>query len=164
MGDSEPKHRLYGTPMSEWINLVGELDIDAVGLWQIVLAGREGFGLEGSALDDFVRRSLITHFAYGAFPVRHIPGDPNVWTIQTSYGETPEVMADASGSKWAVLILAWAIYGWPRQTSPIIPSKAGRLNLLDSCEAATPCNDQIKSILRFVSRLFVRSNANYSVV
>jgi hypothetical protein len=103
MGDSEPKHRLYGTPMSEWINLVGELDIDAVGLWQIVLAGREGFGLEGSALDDFVRRSLITHFAYGAFPVRHIPGDPNVWTIQTSYGETPEVMADAIINEWIEL-------------------------------------------------------------
>jgi hypothetical protein len=100
MKDCEPKHRLYGTPMSEWINLVGELDIDAVGLWQIIPAGSEGFGLEGPDLDDFVRRSLIAHFDYGAFPVRHIPGDPNVWTIQTSYGETPEVMADAIINEW----------------------------------------------------------------
>ncbi len=47
MEDSEPKHGRFGTPMGEWINLVGELDIDAVGLWQIVPAGREGFGLQG---------------------------------------------------------------------------------------------------------------------
>jgi hypothetical protein len=100
MGDSEPKHHLFGTPMSEWINRVGELDIDAVGFWQIVPVGREGFGLEGSALDDFVRRSLIAHFAYSAFPVRHIPGDPNVWTIKTSYGENPEVMADSIINEW----------------------------------------------------------------
>jgi hypothetical protein len=100
MQGSEPTHRRYGTPLSEWINLVGDLDIDAVGLWEIIPAGREGFGLEGPALDDFVRRSLLAHFAYGAFPVRHVPGDPNVWTIQTNYGETPEAMADAIIKEW----------------------------------------------------------------
>lgn len=100
MESPEPKHRLYGTPVSEWIKLVGELEVDAVGLWQIVTAGREGFRLEGAALDEFVRRSLLAHFAYGALPVRHVPGDPNVWTVQTAYGEKPESMADAIINEW----------------------------------------------------------------
>jgi hypothetical protein len=100
MNETEPKHSRYGTPMSEWIKLVEELDIDAVGLWQIVPTGREYFGLEGAALDDFIRRSLLEHFAYGAVPVRHVPGDPNVWTIQTNYGETPDAMAKGILEEW----------------------------------------------------------------
>jgi hypothetical protein len=100
MTGTEPQHLSFGTPMSEWISRVGELDIDAVGLWQIVANGRRGFGLEGPALDDFLRRSLMAHFAYGAFPVRHVPGDPTIWTVQTNYGETPETMAHAIVTEW----------------------------------------------------------------
>jgi hypothetical protein len=102
MTDAEPKHRFFGTPMSEWIAHVGELDVDAVGLWQIIPCGREWFGLEGAELDDFVRRSLLAHFVYGALPVRHVPDDQNVWTIQTNYGETPEAMTDAIIAEWVV--------------------------------------------------------------
>ena len=106
MGTIEPKHVVYGTPMSEWIELVEELDIDAVGLWQVIREGRVGFKLEGPALEDFVRRSLLAHFFYGALPVRHVPGDPHMWTIQTAYGEKPEAMADA-------IILEWSLQGHP---------------------------------------------------
>ncbi len=35
-----------------------------------------------------------------AFAVRHVPGDPNVWTVQTSYGETPGAMTQAIVAEW----------------------------------------------------------------
>ena len=98
--NDEPRHQSYGTPMSEWISLVGELDVDAVGLWQIVSAGRSGFGLEGAALVDFIRRSLLAHFAYGARPVRHVPGSGYLWTVQPQYGDEPEQMAEAIIAEW----------------------------------------------------------------
>jgi len=132
MNTSEPKHRSYGTPMSEWINLVGELDIDAVGFWQIIPVGRDGFGLEGHALEDFIRRKLLALFAYGALPVRHVPGDPNVWTAQTSYGETPDAMADGIISEWNAqgrpdpgLGDLW--FATPRHASPITHSRTRRV-------------------------------------
>jgi len=96
----EPRHRSFGTPMSEWIASVGELEVDAVGLWQIIPVGREWFGLEGEALDDFIRRSLLAHFAYGAFPVRHEAAARTAWTIQTCYGTLPEEMAQAIITEW----------------------------------------------------------------
>jgi hypothetical protein len=66
----EPKHLLYGYPMSEWIKMVAnELPIDAVGMWQIVPGGRHGFGLEGDALTDCVRRCIAELLSRGAVPV-----------------------------------------------------------------------------------------------
>jgi hypothetical protein len=42
-----------GTPMSEYIaSIPEELPRDAVGLWQIVPAGRNGFRLTGTELND----------------------------------------------------------------------------------------------------------------
>lgn len=36
-----------------------ELAIDAIGLWQIVAAGRDNFELSGSYLVDYVRRHIL---------------------------------------------------------------------------------------------------------
>ena len=46
-----------------------ELPIDAVGLWQIMAAGRGGFELSGTELVEFVRLVLLALFEKGAKPV-----------------------------------------------------------------------------------------------
>lgn len=86
--------------MSEWISLVGELDVDAVGLWQIIPVGRHEFGLQGDALVDFIRRSLLAHFGYGARPVMHVPGSEFLWTVQHQYGDEPSQMTEAIIAEW----------------------------------------------------------------
>jgi hypothetical protein len=66
----EPTHWHYGTPMSEWMEQVAnELPVDAVGMWQIVPAGRRGFKLEGEALTEYVRRQIGVLLSRGAVPV-----------------------------------------------------------------------------------------------
>lgn len=57
------RDKFFGNTVEEWIDKVpGELSVDAVGLWQIVSVGCEGFGLSGSLLVDFVRQSILTLF------------------------------------------------------------------------------------------------------
>lgn len=67
----EPVDKYFGIPLSEWIKRTpNELEVDAVGFWQIVPVGRDSFGLEGGELNDFVRRSIIALLEKGAAPVR----------------------------------------------------------------------------------------------
>jgi hypothetical protein len=77
--NNEPKHKRYGTPVSEWITASAhELDDDVgIGLAGIIDDGQKGFGLEGRDLIDFVRRSLYTLVEHGATP-RH-------WTPAKNY-------------------------------------------------------------------------------
>ena len=42
----------------------------------------------------------LSRISYGALPVRHVPGDLNVWTICRNYGTTPEQMAEAILKDW----------------------------------------------------------------
>ena len=98
---SEPRHRTYGYTASEAISFFpGELPIDAVGLWQIVPSGRDGFGLRGAVLDDFVRRGILALLNAGAVPVRHIPGSAYEWDIQRQYGTTHAEIASAILAEW----------------------------------------------------------------
>jgi hypothetical protein len=100
----EPRHKLYGRPMSEWIALVpGELDVDAVGLWQIVPAGVDGFGLQGEELIEYVRRNIRALLQAGAVPVRHEPGSTFEWTHQKQYGSEREEIIEAIIREWLVL-------------------------------------------------------------
>jgi hypothetical protein len=71
-----------------------------VGFWQIVPEGRSGFGLAGADLDEFVRRTLLSLFARGAVPVRHVRESGRVWTWQKSYGASAEEMAEAIVREW----------------------------------------------------------------
>ncbi len=94
------RHRLYGTPVEEWIAAVpNELPIDAVGLWQIVPAGREGFELSGQELIEFVRLNLLALLEKGAKPVIGAADGIHYWTL-VPYGETPAEMADAIIEEW----------------------------------------------------------------
>jgi hypothetical protein len=100
MGADEPRHQQWGIPLGEWIqHRVDELADDEVGFWQVVPEGRL-FGLTGASLDEFVRRTLMSLFAHGAVPVRHVPESGHVWTRQKSYGTTAEEMAEAIVREW----------------------------------------------------------------
>ena len=80
---NELRDKYYGRTLDEYFStLPGELPIDAVGLWQVVPSGRDGFGLSGSELDAFVRRGVLALLAAGAVPVRHVPGSDYEWDIQ----------------------------------------------------------------------------------
>jgi hypothetical protein len=95
------RHKLFGTPVEQWIAAVtNELPVDAVGLWQIVPAGRDGFGLSGQELIEFVRLNLLALFEKGAKPVIGAADGIHVWTL-APYGETPAEMADAIIKEWS---------------------------------------------------------------
>lgn len=97
----EPVDRDFGIPLSEWIERIpNELEMDAVGLWQIVPVGRESFYLEGDALTDFVMRSVIALIKRGAVPVRPAADKENFWEIQTQYGKLPEEIARNVVNEW----------------------------------------------------------------
>src|SRR5829696_6512754 len=84
---AERKDPWFGHTASEWIALTpGDLTIDAVGLWEIVPFGREGFGLQGADLVDFVRRSLYALVEAGAKPVIGGGGTDYYWIVQPQYG------------------------------------------------------------------------------
>jgi hypothetical protein len=80
--------------------LAGELPRDAVGLWQIVPQGRDGFGLSGNQLIAFVERGIRSLIASGAQPVRHVPDSGFEWTVQHQYGRTTDEIVNAIIAEW----------------------------------------------------------------
>jgi hypothetical protein len=99
----QARDRIFGQTVMEYIQTVaGELPIDAVGLWQIVPAGRQRFGLHGDDLTEFVRRSVFALLARGAMPVVGGGGTKFDWILQSQYGETNEEIVDAVVKEWLV--------------------------------------------------------------
>ncbi|MBI4275949.1 MAG: hypothetical protein HY659_14740 [Rhizobiales bacterium] len=99
--NQEARHRVYGTPMSEWIARVpNEMPRDAVGLWQIVPAGRRGFGLDGADLVDFVRRCLHALVEHGAKPVIGGGGTNYEWIYQPQYGQSNSEIVENVIAEW----------------------------------------------------------------
>lgn len=100
----EPRNKYYGETMSEAISLVsGELPIDAVGMWQIVPKGRDGFDLTGDALVDFIRKCIHALLAAGAVPVRGGKGTGYEWVAQTQYGTTKEEITENVIREWQAM-------------------------------------------------------------
>jgi hypothetical protein len=95
-----PRDKFYGCTIDEWISKVpGEFEVDAVGLWQIVSFGQEGFGLSGGALVEYVRRNLLTLMACGAKPIVGAVDGEHIW-ITIDYGETPEKICEPILAEW----------------------------------------------------------------
>ena len=98
--NSERRDKFFGATIQEWVDKVpGELAIDAVGLWQIVSFGRDGFDLSGDELVDVVRRCLISLLAKGARPVVGATDYVHYWTL-VNYGRTTEEIVDGVIDEW----------------------------------------------------------------
>ncbi|WP_114945730.1 hypothetical protein [Microvirga calopogonii] len=97
----EPREKRSGKPLTEYVKLIAEeLPIDAVGIWQIVPAGRFGFGFEGEALTDFVRRCIAELLSRGAVPVVGGGQSEHEWIVQRQYGSTPAEIIDNVVREW----------------------------------------------------------------
>jgi len=97
----EPVDKYFGVPLSEWIERIpNELEVDAVGLWQIVPVGRDNFGLTGDSLRDFVRRGIVALLKKGAVPVRPDQKQGALWNSHTCYGDAPDEIADNIIIEW----------------------------------------------------------------
>ena len=98
---TEPVDKYFGIPLSEWIHRTpNELEVDGVGLWQIIPVGRDSYSLEGEALNDFVRRSVTALIRRGGVPVRPAKGRGKFWERQAQYGKTPEEIATNVVTEW----------------------------------------------------------------
>jgi len=97
----EPVDKYFGIPLSEWIERTpNELEIDAVGFWQIVPIGRDSFGLEDDKLNDFVKRSIIALLEKGAVPVRPSTNEGEAWRVQRQYGSKHDEVAANIITEW----------------------------------------------------------------
>lgn len=93
----------FGQTMAEYINTIaGELPIDAVGMWQIIPAGRQGFGLSGDDLTEFVRRCVLALLDSGAKPVVGGGGTEYDWLLQPQYGKSNEEIVKAVINEWLI--------------------------------------------------------------
>jgi len=93
-----------GITIDEYIaSFVGELHRDAVGLWQIVPAGRNEYNLSGSSLVDFIRHSIHALLDAGAIPVRGGPGSGYDWIAQKQYGAEKNAMTEEIIAEWLTM-------------------------------------------------------------
>jgi hypothetical protein len=96
----EPRNRFDGSTIKESIMRVpAELAVDAVGLWQVVAAGREGFGLSENDLYDFVRQHIMALLEKGARPVMGSSDKIHFWMV-VDYGKTSGEIVDAILTEW----------------------------------------------------------------
>lgn len=94
------RDKFYGSTIEERLDRVpNELAVDAVGLWQIVSFGRQGFDLSGDQLTDYVRRHLLALLARGAKPVIGAQDGVHLWMV-VDYPGTSEEVADAIIREW----------------------------------------------------------------
>jgi hypothetical protein len=97
----ELRHKHFGDTFSDYIvQVANELPVDAVGIWQIVPAGRHGFDFEGDALTDFVRRCIAELLSRGAVPVIGGGGTPYHWIAQKQYGSNPDDVIENVVREW----------------------------------------------------------------
>jgi hypothetical protein len=97
----DARHKIFGHTIAEHIETVSdELPMDAVGLWQIVPAGRQGFGLKDSDLVEFVRSCIVALLEHGAKPVIGGGKTKNAWLLQPQYGESNLEIANAVITEW----------------------------------------------------------------
>lgn len=97
----EPVDKYFGVPLSEWVDRIpNELEIDAVGLWQIVPVGRDSFGLNGEGLRDFVRRAVFALLKRGAVPVHPAQEDGIFWIRKNCYGDDIDNIVSNIIAEW----------------------------------------------------------------
>jgi hypothetical protein len=115
---SEPRYDGSGETIGEYLALAAyELEDDGtVGMWKIVPAGRQSFGLIGLELDAFVRRYIAALMNAGAKPVRAVdlPNNMWEWREQTQFGNDIESIAQAIVAEWRAAGAPDPEWGWLR--------------------------------------------------
>lgn len=98
----EPVNKYNGGKLNDWLKLFpNELDVDAVGFWQVVSTMCRGFGLSGSDLDQAVRDALHALLARGALPVVGSMSDGiGCWAYTPRYGEEASAIVEAVIAEW----------------------------------------------------------------
>jgi hypothetical protein len=95
----EPRDRLYGTPLSEWLRVMpSQMSDTPVGLWWLVPMAEE-FGFVGADRTDFLRRSIRALLDAGGLPVRGA-GRPDAWLLQSQYGTDKSEIVEAVVREW----------------------------------------------------------------
>jgi hypothetical protein len=96
-----PIDKHFGTPLSEWISAIPrELDTDAVGLWQIIPALRNDFGLRDVALERAIREVLYGLLARGAQPVVGASAHDGSWKRSNRYGNSATSIINGVVDEW----------------------------------------------------------------
>jgi hypothetical protein len=102
--DFGAKDKFFGETLIECIQETpDELSVDAVGLWQIVSAGRHGFELSDDDLAEFVRLCVLALLEHGAKPVIGGGGTEYDWILQPQYGEKNEEITSAVVNEWLAM-------------------------------------------------------------
>lgn len=99
----EPRHRHWGTPLSDWIRRVPhELEVDAIGLWQIVPVLKHDFALTGVSLQSATARCIERILERGARVVQGSahPGQFWEYVLEFRDGNATEA-ADRIAREWA---------------------------------------------------------------
>ncbi len=82
-------------PVDEWLDeLPSNFDYDPIGMWELLAAGRDGYGLAGDELVHFLRRAVRRLLEYGARPARTVDDGPFYWIAEVKYGETADEILD----------------------------------------------------------------------
>lgn len=99
---TELRDKFYGMTRDEYVARVpAELAVDAVGLWQVISFGRQGFGLSGEPLVNLVRLCILELLSKGAKPVIGARDGLHFWKV-VNYGERPEEIADGIIKEWQI--------------------------------------------------------------
>lgn len=94
-------HRGSGLSDVEWFRRsIDEAHRDPVGMWQMIKAGRDGFGLSGVLLDEFVKDFIVAMLKGGAVPVIGDKAAPFGWRPALHDGSSPEDIAGALVRDW----------------------------------------------------------------
>lgn len=80
--------------------LSAELSIDAVGLWQLVTAGRNIYNLSSGELVSFVRKGIVSLVDAGALPVSSDKFGRYYWNVDGRYGGEKNAIADNVVREW----------------------------------------------------------------
>ena len=96
---TEPRDKYFGVPLSEWIkNIPNELDIDAVGFWQLVETGRDSFGFKDDDLFNFLSIAITSLLDRGGKPVK--ASNNGDWIIQNQYGIDNKTITSNILNEW----------------------------------------------------------------
>lgn len=97
-------HLRFGVSESEWVRAkVEESRSDPVGLWQIIAAGKLGFGLVDAELETFVVNHIFALLESGAQPVTFDKSQKSGWRLMSELAQNDrKMLARSIVQEWRV--------------------------------------------------------------